>query len=123
MAEEGKKILLAEDETSIANALKLKLEHEKFTVTHVGNGNEALKAIQDNSFDLVLLDLMMPGKDGFAVLEELKEKGSKAKVLVTSNLGQAEDKERALALGATDFLVKSDTSLVDIVSRVRELAS
>tara|TARA_B100000745_G_scaffold280716_1_gene213014 strand:- start:393 stop:764 length:372 start_codon:yes stop_codon:yes gene_type:complete len=123
MADSGKKILIAEDEVSIANALKLKLQHEKFEVTHVENGNDALTEIQNNSYDLILLDLMMPGKDGFGVLEELKNKGSKAKVLVTSNLGQAEDRERAKSLGATDFLVKSDTSLVEIVKRVRDLAS
>lgn len=123
MTDSGKKILIAEDEVSIANALKLKLQHEKFEVTHVENGNDALTEIQNNSYDLILLDLMMPGKDGFGVLEELKNKGNKAKILVTSNLGQAEDRERAKSLGAADFLVKSDTSLVDIVKRVRDLAS
>lgn len=121
MNDAQKKILVAEDESSIATALKLKLEHEGYTVEVVRNGNEALKKINEMSFSLVLLDIMMPEKDGFDVLKELQNSGKKMKVAITSNLGQPEDKERAKSLGAVDFLVKSDTSLIEIIDRVNQL--
>ena len=63
----------------------------------------------------------MPNKDGFAVLEELKKKGSKIPVIVTSNLSQDEDAKRAKSLGAKDYFIKSNTPIKDIISHIKDI--
>src|SRR5210317_829573 len=103
-----KKILIAEDEKPMARALGLKLEHNGFEVTNAYNGQEALDAMAEEKFDLLLLDLMMPKVGGFEVLEEIKKKKIDIKVIVTSNLSQPEDSEKARSLGAIDYFVKSN---------------
>ena len=114
----GKRILVAEDETAYARALTLKLQRSGFEVETVGDGEAAIAALQKSSFALLMLDLIMPKKDGFAVLEELKKSGKKMPVIVLSNLGQAEDEEKAKALGATDFLGKANTSIAEVIEKV-----
>ena len=69
----------------------------------------------------MLLDLIMPEMDGFAVLEALRQKGNKMPVIVLSNLGQDEDKQKALALGATDYFVKANTPILEIVTKVKSI--
>lgn len=114
-----KKILIAEDEKPISNVLGLKLTNAGFEVTIVDNGEKVLAEVIKQKFDLLLLDLLMPGTDGWSVLEKLK--GSNLKIIVTSNLGQEEDVKKAKALGAQDFLIKSDVPLEGIVRRVNAL--
>lgn len=116
---EGKKILIAEDDRPIGNALMLKLKREGFDVTLVGDGNAVIEALESSSFDLVLLDIIMPRKDGFATMTEIKEKGITVPVMVTSNLGQDEDVERMKSLGAVGYIIKTNTSLVDLVDTVK----
>lgn len=116
-----KKILVAEDEKPMAKALALKLNHAGFEAKEAHNGEEALDMLSKESFDLLLLDLIMPRMDGFSVLEKIKEKGIKVKIVVTSNLGQEEDSIKAKSLGAIDYFVKSDTSLAEIVDYVKNL--
>jgi CheY-like chemotaxis protein len=118
-----KRILIAEDDKAIAKVLGLKLAKSGFEVTVVDNGEKALAEIakneqssSSNRYDLILLDLLMPKMDGWTVLEKLK--GSNLKIIVTSNLGQEEDIKKAKELGAIDFLVKSDTPLLNIVQIV-----
>ena len=116
----NKKILIAEDEQAIAKALQLKLEHLGFEVEVVGNGEEALATLKKSKFDLMLLDVMMPKLDGFGVLAGVKDLDYKPIILISSNLSQASDREKALSLGADDFLVKSDVSLKEIVDKVKK---
>jgi DNA-binding response OmpR family regulator len=118
-AASGKKILIIEDERPLAHALALKLEHEGYTVTTAGTGDEGMKAALAGGVDLILSDLIMPGTDGFAILSALKEKGSKIPVIVLSNLGQEEDKKRALDLGAKDYRVKANTPIAEILKIVQ----
>jgi len=115
----AKKILIAEDDQPMARALELKLKKEGFDVKVAANGEEAVKFIEAEKFDLVLMDLMMPKKDGFGVLEDLKAKGITVPIIITSNLSQEEDKRKTKELGAQDFLVKSDTSIIEIVQKVK----
>ena len=117
----NKKILVAEDEKPMAKALELKLSHSGFDVKTVFSGEEVLSAIEQESFDLILLDLIMPKTDGFHVLEKMKEKGSAVPVVVLSNLGQEEDVKRAKALGAKDYFVKSDTPIANIVDYAKKI--
>ncbi len=114
-----KKILIAEDEKPMANALGLKLSSAGYETTLVYDGEAAMAAVKDSSFDLILLDLVMPKKDGFFVLAELRKLRITAPVIVSSNLSQEEDIKRAKNLGAADYFIKSDTTLAEIVEKVK----
>lgn len=114
----NKKILIVEDEKPLANALSLKLNSSGFDTQIMHNGDDALEAAVGDKYDLVLLDLMMPKRDGFSVLTELKEKNNKTPVFIMSNLGQEEDVNKAKSLGAVDYIIKSDTPLSVIVSKI-----
>jgi DNA-binding response OmpR family regulator len=120
----SKTILLCEDEEFVARSYVRKLEVEGFTVLHAHNGEEALSLLLSKKPDLVILDLMMPLKTGFEVLEEVSKSDDKdikkIPILVASNLGQKSDIETAKKLGAADFLVKSNISLKELIAKVRE---
>jgi CheY-like chemotaxis protein len=116
---ESKRILVAEDEKPLAEALKLKLDGSGFNTTVVNDGEEVLDLVNNQNFDLILLDLIMPKKDGFVVLEELKKMGNTTPVIVVSNLSQAGDIDRVKKLGAKEYLIKSDTPLKDIVEKIK----
>lgn len=116
----GKTILIVEDERPLAHALELKFTHEGYTVQIATDGQEALKAANEKDFDAILLDLIMPNLDGFAFLEQMEKK---TPVIILSNLGQDEDKDRAKDLGAVDYFVKSNTPITKIIERVQSLAS
>lgn len=114
-----KKILIAEDEKSLANVLSLKLQSAGFETTLVHDGESAVFSAQTVPFDLILLDLVMSKKDGFFVLEELKKLKIATLVIVSSNLSQEEDVKRALKLGARDYFIRSNTTLAEIVEKVK----
>lgn len=115
-----RKVLVAEDEKTLASALQMKLEQEGFAVTVVHTGQQALDALQESEFDVMLLDIIMPEVDGWDVLQKINaiEEKPKVKIVVTSNLSQAEDAEKAKKLGAVDFLIKSNVSLSEIVEKI-----
>ncbi|MFA5125029.1 MAG: response regulator [Patescibacteria group bacterium] len=116
-----KRILIAEDEKSMANALELKLNKSGFEAKAVYDGEQALATVTEGGYDLMLLDLMMPKLDGFGVLEGIKKKNLKIKVIITSNLSQEEDIKKAKDLGAIDYIVKSDTPIQAIVEKIKSL--
>lgn len=115
----AKRILIVEDERPLAHALELKLTHEGFATTVANNGKDGFDLIENGSFDVVLLDMMMPVMDGFQVLERLREKKKKPVVFVLSNLSQHEDESRVLEAGAAKYFIKSDTPLSVIVDEVK----
>ena len=115
----GKRILIVEDEKPLSHALEMKLGHEGYETHVVTNGTDALAALEKDRFHMILLDLIMPVMDGFAVLSALKERKNTVPVIVLSNLGQAEDQAKTKELGAIDYFVKSNTPIADIVSRVK----
>ena len=116
-------ILIVEDERPLAHALELKFRHEGYDVAVAGDGAEALKMAKASHFDVILLDLIMPNMDGFTFMEELGKKASKARIIILSNLGQDEDKQRAEKLGAIGYYVKSNTPITEIVHCVKETLS
>jgi DNA-binding response OmpR family regulator len=121
-----KHILIVEDEKPLAKALAFKFEKEEYLVTNAYDGDEAIAAIKKNkeSFDLMLLDLLLPKTDGFSLLEYMKKNNIKhPPVIITSNLSQDEDVTRAKELGAVDFMVKSNSSLSEIVARAKQFIS
>lgn len=114
-----KKILIVEDEKPLARVMGLKLNSAGYATTTVFSGEEALAILAKEGFDLIILDLVMSKVDGFGVLLKLNEKGIKTPVIVASNLSQREDMEKAKKLGAVDYFVKSDITLVEIVNKVK----
>lgn len=114
------KILIVEDDMFLSNAYRVKLQ-EKYTIEILTNGEKILETIETFKPDLILLDLMMPTVDGFEVLKKLKKAKSSIPVIVLTNLSQVEDKDKALGLGAVDFLIKSNTSLKEIEERSSDL--
>ena len=114
-----KKILIVDDEKPLARALELKLTHEGLIAKAVFNGAEAIDILKSEKYDLVLLDLVMPLEDGFKVLEDINKLKLKAPVIVSSNLSQDEDIARAQELGAVDYFIKSDTTLAQIVEKIK----
>lgn len=113
------KVLVAEDDNFLANAYRVKLEKEQFTVFLATNGSDALSLFQKESPDIVILDLIMPEMDGFSVLKEIRSKNKEIPVIVASNLGQKEDIDKSKALGATDYIIKSDISIQDLVKKIQ----
>jgi DNA-binding response OmpR family regulator len=115
----GKHILIVEDEKPLAHALELKMTHEGYQTTVASTGEEGMKEATSGKYDLVLLDLILPGMDGFTILQEMKDKKVKTAVIILSNLGQEEDRKRAEEFGVKNYLVKSNVPLADIVKVVK----
>lgn len=120
MANSKKKILIVEDDEFLRSLAAKRLEKDGFAVKDAINGDAALAAIGEEKFDLILLDLLLPGTDGFGVLEKGRtmSNGKDVPIIIFSNLGEKTDIERAKKLGANDFLVKANFTLDDIVSKI-----
>ncbi len=118
-----KKILFIEDESALQNAATKVFKEEGYDVLSALDGETGLAAAKREKPDLVLLDLILPRMDGFAVLEALKkdEATSDIPVIVLSNLEGGADIERALGLGATTYLVKANYRLEEVVEKVRKV--
>ena len=119
----GKWILVVEDDEYINKAYAAKFEHEGIKAQFAMDGEEALKlltAAGGNPPSLILLDLMLPRRNGFEVLNDLKADATfkSIPVIVLTNLGQETDAKRGLDLGAVEYLVKADTKIVDILAKV-----
>lgn len=116
------KILLVEDDLSLMKIYSNKLRISGFDVSVATTGDEGLRKAQIELPQIILLDLILPGMEGFLVLEELKNNPvtEGIPVVILSNLGQQADIERGKRLGAVDYLVKSDVSLTDVVAKVRK---
>jgi DNA-binding response OmpR family regulator len=117
---QSKRVFVIEDEQIMARTLELKLNRSGFEAKSAFDGADALKVLESEEFDLILLDLVMPKVDGFGVLSELKTRGNKTPIIIISNLGQEEDIERAKKLGASEYYVKSYTSVAQIIEHVKE---
>lgn len=116
----SKKILLVEDDQFLSSLLKSRLQRDGgFDVSLAKTGDEAVASFGINP-DLMLLDLILPGKSGFEVLEELQLRpGIKPPVIIISNLGQDADIERARSLGAIDYFVKAKTPIDELIAKIK----
>jgi len=112
------RILVVEDEPTIAIALQDDLEGEGYRVEAVSDGVTALDRVREGSWDLVLLDVMLPGKDGFTVLREMRKAGSQTPVILLTARGQEQDRVAGLSLGADDYVTKP-FSRQELLLRVR----
>ena len=120
-----KKVLIAEDEEVLLNVLKDRFESEGWAVTVAKDGQEAVDAITKDNHDLLLLDLLMPKKDGFEVLQEVRSNPEHKglHIIVLSNLGGDEDIKKALELGANDYFVKTQHPMSEIVEKAKKYES
>jgi len=110
---EGKsqlRILVVEDEAKVARALREGLEREKYEVVVAPTGEEGFFLVNAEEFDLVILDLMLPGRDGLQVLATLRKRGLQTPVLILTARDAIEERVRGLDSGADDYLVKPSRS-------------
>jgi DNA-binding response OmpR family regulator len=118
------KILMIEDDKFLGELCTAKLSKEGFAVSLAVDGDEGLQKVVKEHPDLVLLDIILPGKDGFEVLEAVRHHSdsavSQTPIILLSNLGQESNVERGLALGANDYLVKANFTTDEIVEKVLE---
>ena len=115
-------ILITEDEESLIRTLQDNLTAEDYTIDIARNGDEAIEKIRKKKPDLILLDLLMPKRDGFYVLEEIK-KNSEWKlipVIVLSNLGEDTMIKRAIKMGANDYFIKSQHQIDEVIKKIKE---
>lgn len=114
------KILIIEDETKVAAALKKGLESEYYEVVLARTGEEGFFQMNSQVFDLVILDLMLPGRDGFEVLTTLRKRGIETPVLILTALDTVENRVRGLDSGADDYLIKP-FAFPELLARIRLL--
>lgn len=116
----GKKVLIVEDDEHISKVYAIKLLKEGIEVSLARDGEEAMVKVLERP-DVIILDLMIPKKDGFSVLEDIKKNPelSRIPIIILSNLGQQQDQERAMALGANEYLVKVDYPIQDVIEKVK----
>lgn len=114
------RILIAEDEIEIAKALKVVLEHHRYSVDIVHNGTDALAYAEHGNYDLMVLDIMMPGLDGIHVLKTIRAKNIPAPVLLLTAKGELEDRVAGLGAGADDYLPKPFAT-AEFLARIKAL--
>lgn len=114
------KVLLCEDERELSNAISVILKHHNYTVDTVYNGQDAYDYGLSDQYDVILLDLMMPKKNGLDVLKELRNQGIKTPVLILSAKSEVSDKIKGLDLGADDYLSKP-FSMAEMIARIRAI--
>ena len=117
-----KKVLLIEDDVFIGGLLQLKLEQSGFDVARALDGEQGFEMIETFQPEIILLDLILPKRSGFELLEMMKQdpRFSKIPVIITSNLGQDSDVERGKTFGVIEYIVKNKLSLEDLVTKVKE---
>lgn len=116
-------ILVVEDDPILKNLLGHTLAG-KYQTLYANDGNEAIALFDQYKPAMVLLDLMLPTMDGFAVLENIRKHTGPEKdtpIVIVSNLGQQKDIERAKSLGANDYLVKAEVAVEEIIARIEKL--
>lgn len=114
------RLLIVEDEIDILTALQKGLKSEGYAVDITSNGEEALELLSFNSYALVVLDINLPGIDGFEILKVLREKDATTRVIIVSANREIEDRIKGLDLGANDYLVKP-FDFLELKARIRAL--
>ncbi len=116
------KILLVEDDPFLSSLLKNRLQKEDFDVVLAKDGEEALIRLREFSPALILLDLILPKKTGFEVMEEMSldpQINKRAPIIVISNLGQPEDVAKSKQLGAVEYFIKAKISIDELIGKIK----
>ena len=111
------RILLVDDEAVFANNLSKLLTKRGYQVAAVNSGDAALRALMENSFDLMVLDLKMPGMDGLATMSEMRKLGLSTEVLILTGHGSIDTALEAIQLGAYDYVTKP-CDIAELVSKI-----
>lgn len=117
-----KKILIAEDDDFMRNMYESKLSMEHFEVVPVVNGEDAVKTLNTEKIDLVLLDIMMPKLNGFEVLSWIRNQRNlkKIPVILLTNLSEGDQVQKGLSLGANDYIVKAQFTPEEVVEKIKK---
>lgn len=118
----AKTILIIEDDKFLRELIAQKLLKEDYRVSEAVDGEEGIRKIKEEKPDLILLDLILPGIDGFEVLTKMRDDPeiSSIPAIILSNLGQKEDVERGLKLGAKDYLIKAHFTPGEIIEKIKK---
>jgi chemosensory pili system protein ChpA (sensor histidine kinase/response regulator) len=124
MNQARKMVLIVEDDALLQKVLREGFEKIGFEVISAVDGVEAMARLAEKTPDIVLLDILLPRKDGFDVLQSIKKdpKTSKTPVVMISNLAGVAEIEKSKRLGASDYLVKANVSVEDVIAQTKELA-
>lgn len=114
------RLLLVEDEKRMAQALRAILQQEKYDVDHFADGWEGLLALETKTYDLAVLDVMLPGKNGFQIAQEARKKGVRTPILMLTAKSELDDKVMGLDCGADDYLTKPFMTR-ELLARLRAL--
>lgn len=119
----AKKILIVEDDSFLQSLAASKLAKEGYEVATANNGEDAIRKLDTEVFDFVLLDLVLPGVDGFGILQHARanEKTKNVPVIIFSNLAEDKDIKHAKELGANEFMIKSNFTLDELAEKIAEL--
>lgn len=122
MAAETIKILLVDDDDFLLDMYSVKFKEEGFMIDIASSGTDALDKLKKATYDVILLDIVMPALDGFEVLTRIKKEhiADTSTIIILSNLGQKEDIERGLALGAQDYVIKAHFTPREVVEKVKQ---
>ena len=114
-------ILLIEDEEMLATMYRTKFEKEGYQITVALDGEAGLELAKKGTYNVILLDIIMPKLDGFAVLKQLREldQYKQVPILMLTNLGQDEDVQKGKKLGATDYLVKANFTPTQVLEKIK----
>ncbi len=118
-----KSILLVEDDPFLIDIYTTKLKEAGFSIKVAINGEEAIRKIKEKKPDLVILDIVLPQMDGWAILREIKSepKFKNLKVIILSNLGQKEEVEKGMDLGAIKYLIKAHYTPSQVVEEIKKI--
>jgi len=118
------KVLLVEDDPFLSSLLKNRLQKEGIEINLAKDGEEALNSLKSAKPDLILLDLILPKKSGFEVMEEIRNdpqmQSQEVPIIIISNLGQPEDISRGQDLGAIEYFIKAKTSIDELVQKIKD---
>ena len=119
----GIRVLLVEDDDFLRDICEIKLKKEGFNVTTSADGIDAFKKIKDIKPQLVLLDVILPGMDGFDILKQTKEnvETTLIPIIMLTNLGQNDEVQKGLDMGAEDYIIKAHFTVDEIVEKVRSI--
>lgn len=120
-----RKVLIIEDDVFLQDLEANRLKKDNYEIITASTGDQAMEKINEENIDLILLDLILPGVDGFDILKKIKEteKLKKIPVIVFSNLSEEKDLKKAKEMGATEFMVKSNFSLAELSEHINKILS
>lgn len=117
----NKKILLVEDDPFLIDIYTTRLKEEGYLVEISASGNESLKKLSKENFDLLILDLILPDINGMEILKKVKESFPNLKIIILSNIGEKKEVEEGLKLGANKYLIKAHHTPSDIIKEIKNL--